>query len=96
MKIVLSGLALCVLAGVAPARAAEVQVTGDQARAQAQMEHAIAKQQVQVRQLQGDVAREEARTHQADEKLRQQDQAIAELEQQLKALKAAPQGGGHP
>jgi peptidoglycan hydrolase CwlO-like protein len=97
MKVVLSGLVWCALALVLPARAAQVQPsTGDQASGQKQVEQAIAKQQVSVKQLQGDVEREESRTHQADAKLKQQDQAIADLQHQLEALKATPQGAGHP
>jgi len=41
------------------------------------------------------VAREETKSHDTDAKLKQQDQAIAELQAQLKAANAAPKATGH-
>jgi len=41
------------------------------------------------------VAREEGKSHDADARLKQQDQAIAELQAQLKALNSASQPTGH-
>ncbi|WP_114238386.1 hypothetical protein [Dyella sp. C9] len=95
MKVGLAGLACCLLSVMGPARAATEQAGGSAAQ-QKQVEQAITQQQAQVHQLQGDVAREESRTHQADAKLKEQDQAIAELQRQLDALKAPSKGSGHP
>ena len=95
MKGMLSGLAWCVLALAAPVRAADVQASGP-AKDPKQVDREIAAQAAKVKELQDGVEREESRTHQNDAKLKQQDQAIADLQQQLRALKGAPQGGGHP
>ena len=96
MKGLLSGWAWCVLALAAPVRAADVQGAGGPAKSPKQLDRDIAAQTAKVHELQNGVAREESRTHQNDAKLKQQDQAIADLEQQLKALKGVPQGGAHP
>ena len=99
MKVVLSGLVCGVLAFAAPAWAEQVPASssGGQVSEQGkQVDQAITKQQAKVRQLQDDVGKEESKTHQADDKLKQQDKAIADLQRQLDALKAAPQGSGHP
>jgi septal ring factor EnvC (AmiA/AmiB activator) len=99
MKVVLSGLVCGVLAFVAPAWAEQVPASsaGAPVSGQAkQVDQAITQQQVKVRQLQDDVGKEESRTHQADDKLKQEDKAIADLQRQLDALKATPQGSGHP
>jgi predicted RNase H-like nuclease (RuvC/YqgF family) len=96
MKGMLSGLAWCVLALAAPVRAADVQAATGPAKDPRQMDHDIAAQAAKVKDLQNGVEREESRTHQDDAKLKQQDQAIADLQQQLKSLKATPQGAGHP
>lgn len=99
MKVVLSGLVLGVLALTAPAWAEQVPAasSGGQANDQArQVDQAITRQQAQVRQLQDDVGKQESKTHQNDDKLKQQDKAIADLQRQLDALKTAPQGSGHP
>jgi septal ring factor EnvC (AmiA/AmiB activator) len=96
MKVVLPGLVCVLLALAAPARAEQAQASsGNPAVEQKQVEQAITRQQTTVKQLQGDLAREEARIHQADAKLKQQDQAIADLQRQLEALKNAPQDAGH-
>ncbi|WP_243042342.1 hypothetical protein [Dyella sedimenti] len=93
----LSGLVVCALALAAPVRAADApKLAGAQAADQKRLDQAIAQQQGQVKQLQGDVEREETRSHQDDAKLKQQDQQIADLQRQLQALKAAPQGSSHP
>ena len=97
MKLLLSGLVCCALVSALPARAAEAEkVPAGKSDQQVKLDQAIAQQQAEVHQLQGDVAREESRTHDADEKLKQQDQAIADLKRQLEALKAAPKGASHP
>ena len=97
MKVVLSRRVWCVLALVAPVWAAQAaSPAGDAVREQEQVEQAVAKQQAQIKQLQGDVAREESRSHQADTKLKQQDQQIADLQRELDVLKAAPKGMGQP
>lgn len=95
MKGMLPGLAWCVLALAAPVRAADVQAAGP-AKDPKQLDREIATQAAKVKELQNGVEREESRTHENDAKLKQQDQAIADLQQQLKALKAAPQGSAHP
>lgn len=98
MKTVLSGLVWVVLVSVVPARAVQAQAATDgQVHAQqTRVDKAIETQQASVRQLQGDVKKQESRTQQADEKLKQQDQQIADLQRQLKAMQAAPKGNGHP
>jgi septal ring factor EnvC (AmiA/AmiB activator) len=99
MKVVLSGLVCGVLASVAPAWAEQVPASSSGGRASGQakqVDQAIDQQQAKVRQLQDDVGKQESKTHQADDKLKQQDKAIADLQRQLDALKAAPQGSGHP
>ncbi|WP_109125726.1 hypothetical protein [Dyella sp. C11] len=96
MKHVLTGLVMCALVFAVPARAAQPSATpASQAADQKQLDQQIEKQQATVKQLQGDVAREEGKSHDTDAKLKQQDQAIAELQAQLKALGAAPQPKGH-
>lgn len=95
MKLVLSGLVCGVLAFAAPAWAAQVPASSSAGQA-GQVDQAIIRQQAKVRQLQDEVGKQESKTHQADDKLKQQDQAIADLQRQLDALKAAPQGSGHP
>ena len=46
--------------------------------------------QVQIRQLQQDVSKQESDSKQASERLQQQDRTITELQQQLQALRAKP------
>lgn len=96
MKGMLPGLAWCVLALAAPVRAADPQASAAPAKDARRMDGQIAAQAAKVKELQSGVEREESRTHQDDAKLKQQDQAIADLQQQLKALKVTPQGAGHP
>jgi len=96
MKHVLTGLVMCALVFAVPARAAQPSTTstppsGDQK----QVAQAIEKQQVTVKQLQGDVAREEGKSHDTDAKLKEKDQAIAELQAQLKALNAGSPSAKH-
>ena len=54
----------------------------------------LEQQQAQVKQLQGSVAKQESDSKQASERLQQQDQAIAQMQQELQALQAK-QGSGH-
>lgn len=100
MKMLLPGLVCCALACVSSLRAAEAQpkpaTPPGQASQQAKLDQAITQQQAQLQQLQGDVAKAESRSHQNDEKLKQQDQTIADLQHQLDALKTTPKGGSHP
>ena len=96
MKHVLTGLVMCALVSAVPARAAQPSTTsaapsGDQK----QVAQAIEKQQATVKQLQGDVAREEGKSHDTDTKLKEKDQAIAELQAQLKALNAGTPAAKH-
>ena len=96
MKHVLTGLVMCALVFAVPARAAQPSTTsappsGDQK----QVVQAIEKQQATVKQLQGDVAREEGKSHDTDAKLKEKDQAIAELQAQLKALNAGAPSAKH-
>nr|WP_199045409.1 hypothetical protein [Dyella sp. ASV24] len=96
MKHVLTGLVMCALVFALPARAAQPSTTpASQAGDQQQLDQAIQKQQATVKQLQGDVAKEESKSHDSDAKLKQQDQTIAELQAQLKALNSASQPTGH-
>ena len=96
MKHVLTGLVMCALVSVVPARAAQPSTSpAAQAADQKQLDQAIEKQQATLKQLQSEVAREETKSHDNDAKLKQQDQAIAELQAQLKAANAAPKATGH-
>ncbi len=96
MKHVLTGLVMCALVTAVPARAAQPSTSpAQQAADQQKVDQAIAKQQETVKQLQSDVAREEGKSHDTDAKLKQQDQAIAELQAQLKAMSQAPDKSGH-
>jgi peptidoglycan hydrolase CwlO-like protein len=90
MKHVLTGLVMCALVFAVTARAAQPSVTpAEPATDQKQLDQAIQKQQAALKQLQGDVAREEGKSHDTDAKLKQQDQTIAELQAQLKAVNSA-------
>lgn len=96
MKMMLSGLVMFSLVLAVPAQAAQAQPSSAvKAGDQKQVEQAIEKQQATLKQLQGDVSREENRSHEADAKLKQQDQTIADLQQQLKALQGASPDAGH-
>ncbi|AIF48565.1 hypothetical protein [Dyella japonica] len=96
MKHVLTGLVMCALVFAVPARAAQPSTTpAPQPDDQKQVAQAIEKQQANVKQLQGDVAREEGKSHDADAKLKAKDQAIAELQAQLKALNGGAQPAAH-
>jgi len=96
MKHVLTGLVMSALVFAVPARAAQPSTTpAAQAGDQKQVAQAIEKQQATVKQLQGDVAREEGKSHDADAKLKEKDQAIADLQAQLKALNAGSPSAGH-
>ncbi|QNK01918.1 hypothetical protein [Dyella telluris] len=96
MKHVLTGLVLCALVFAGTTRAAQSSPTpAAPAGDQKQVAQAIEKQQATVKQLQGDVAREEGKSHDADSKLKEKDQTIAELQAQLKALNAASPSSGH-
>ncbi|MDR3446206.1 MULTISPECIES: hypothetical protein [unclassified Dyella] len=96
MKHVLTGLVMCALVFALPARAAQPSTTpASPAGDQKQLDQAIQKQQATVKQLQGDVAKEEGKSHDSDAKLKQQDQTIAELQAQLKALNSTSQPTGH-
>jgi peptidoglycan hydrolase CwlO-like protein len=87
MRRVLSGLALCAVIAVAPAWAAS---QGEGAGApKAGVEREVAHKSAEVERLQRDVDAQEAKSRDADQKMQQQDQAIAELQRQLKALKGA-------
>ena len=94
-----AGLALLL---VSSAVWANGQVTSQKARAaaatQASLAHAqqkLQQQQAQVKQLQDSVAKQESGSKQASERLQQQDQAIAKMQQELQALQAK-QAAGHP
>jgi septal ring factor EnvC (AmiA/AmiB activator) len=97
MKMMLSGLVMFSLVLAVPAQAAQAQgSSAAKAGDQKQVAQAIEKQQATVKQLQSDVSREEGRSHEADAKLKQQDQTIADLQQQLKALQGTSPDSGHP
>ncbi|HEY8682310.1 MAG TPA: hypothetical protein VIM06_04005 [Rhodanobacter sp.] len=55
----------------------------------------LTRHQAEVRRLEQDVARQESESRRASERLRQQDQAIADLHKQLQSLHAKPPLG-HP
>ena len=66
-----------------------VQVSAEQARQR------VAQHQAEVLRLEQDVARQESDSRQASERLQQQDQAIADLQKQLDALRAKPPASQH-
>jgi len=96
MKMMLSGLVCCLLALAVPVRAAEVQAPSTAKAGGQKLDQAIAQQQATVKALQGEVDQQESKAHQASDKLKAQDQQIADLQKQLDALKTAPRGGAHP
>jgi|GEM_PF-2792467 len=55
----------------------------------------LAQHRVEVQRLQRDVARQESGSRQASERLQQKDRTIAELRQQLQALRARPASEQH-
>lgn len=84
------GLGLCALVVMAPGWAADA---GKGAKAPASgLEQRISKQSAEVERLQHDVAAQETKSKQDDQKMQEQDKAIADLQRQLKELKAAPTG----
>ncbi|WP_250901561.1 MULTISPECIES: hypothetical protein [unclassified Dyella] len=96
MQARLTSLALCVACMAMPAWAGQ-QLGAAAPAPKAEAEHRVASKNAEVQRLQHDVASQEAQSEQADRKMEQQDRAIAELRQQLEALKsakAAP-GPGH-
>lgn len=96
MKHVLTGLVVCLMVLAGPARAAQPSASpAPPAKDPKAVEQAIEKQQAEVTQLKGDVAREETKSHDADAQIKQKDQAIAELQAQLKALNASTKASGH-
>jgi uncharacterized protein YlxW (UPF0749 family) len=60
----------------------------------AALDRQLDQQSAQVQKLQQDVARQEAKSHAAAQRGQQQDQAIEDLQRQLKAAEAA-RGKGH-
>jgi septal ring factor EnvC (AmiA/AmiB activator) len=62
---------------------------------QAQARQRLAQRQAEVKRLEQDVARQESDSKQASERLQQQDQAIADLQKQLDALRAKPPARQH-
>jgi uncharacterized protein YlxW (UPF0749 family) len=60
----------------------------------AALDRQLDQQSAQVQKLQQDVARQEAKSHAAAQRGQQQDQAIEDLQRQLKAAEAA-RGQGH-
>jgi hypothetical protein len=98
MQARLTCLALCVAFAAMPAWAGQQQGAAAPAPApKAEAEHRVASKNAEVQRLQHDVASQEAQSEQADRRMEQQDRAIADLRQQLEALKsskAAP-GQGH-
>ncbi|NII73851.1 septal ring factor EnvC (AmiA/AmiB activator) [Dyella sp. SG562] len=98
MQTRLTSLALCAACLAMPAWAGQQAGAAAPAPApKAEAEHRVASKNAEVQRLQHDVASQEAQSEQADRRMEQQDRAIAELRQQLEALKstkAAP-GPGH-
>ena len=56
-------------------------------------QHQLAQHQAQVSALQQEVVKEEAATRQASDRLKQQDQAIEKMQQELQALRPVPAAG---
>lgn len=55
----------------------------------------VVRSQAEVKRLERDLARQESDRKQASKRLQQQDQAIAELQEQLHELQAGPSAGPH-
>jgi len=60
-----------------------------------QVKQRLTQNQVEVKRLEQDVARQESDSKRANERLQQQDQAIAELQKQLQELQATPARAQH-
>ncbi|SFS03110.1 hypothetical protein SAMN05216570_1683 [Dyella sp. OK004] len=85
------GLGLCALVVMVPGWAADAG-NGAKAVPAAGIEQRISKQRAELEGLQHDVAAQEAKSKQADQKMQEQDKTIADLQRQLKEVKAAPTG----
>lgn len=85
-------LALAVLPPLLPVSAAAVQHADASARhaAGGSLDRQLAQRKAEVAELQQGVAQQESLSRDAAARLRQQDQAIAQLRRQLQALKSAP------
>ena len=59
-----------------------------------QVERGVAVNKQEIKRLQDDMVRQESSSQQAAERLRQQDQTIAELQRQLRELGGAPAAAG--
>ena len=61
------------------------------------LQHTLQRRGAQVEQLRQQVSQQESRSRRANERLERQEQAIADLQRQLEALRAAPGStAGHP
>jgi len=90
MRQTLFGLGLCALVVMVPGWAADA---GKGAKAPSpDIEQRISKRRVELEGLQHDVAAQEAKSKQDDQKMQAQDKTIADLQRQLKELKAPPAG----
>jgi septal ring factor EnvC (AmiA/AmiB activator) len=77
---------------VSAALAAPPAIVASRARLQV-ARHQLEQHQGEARRLQQAVVAEESRSRQADQALRQRDQAIAKLRDQLRAMRAKPESG---
>ena len=68
---------------------------GQAATSLPQVRQRLTRNQAEVKRLEQDVARQESDSKQASERLQQQDQAIADLQKQLDALRAKPPASQH-
>lgn len=60
-----------------------------------QVRQRLTRNQVEVKRLEQDIARQESDRKRASERLQQQDQAIAELQKQLQELRTTPAAAQH-
>lgn len=86
-------LAFCLATALLPAWAAAGTQQGA-TTSKAETEQHVASKNAEVQRLQHDVASQEARTEQADQKMEEQDRAIADLRRQLQELKSAKAAPG--
>ncbi|WP_266168978.1 hypothetical protein [Dyella subtropica] len=89
MRRMFFGLVLCGLWVMVPAWATEVSPKGAKPLAEADIAQRMAKRGAELERLQQDVAAQESKSREADQKMQQQDKTIAELQRQLRELKGA-------
>ena len=86
------GFVMASVAWAGPARSGS-QRAASAAPSPSTVHQRVARSQAEVKQLERDLARQESDSKQASNRLQQQDQAIAELREQLRKLQAGPSAG---